>query len=534
MVDIVIRHGKIVDGSGNPWFYGDVAVENGRIVQVGRVDGPARAVFDADGLVVAPGFIDSHSHADFVCAAVPAAESKIMQGVTTEVVGQCGLAQAPVNPKTLADLQAYLAPFIPKGVEPDWSWQSLDDYLRRIESQGNSTNLAFLVGHGTLRLAVMGFEDREPTAAELEKMKALLAESMAAGAWGLSTGLIYPPGCFAETEELVELARVAAAAGGVYASHIRNEGDRLVPAVEEAIRIGEAAKIPVCISHHKAAGRANWGKTKQTLALMEAARRRGVDVTFDVYPYTAGNTLLSALIPGWAQAGSVEQMLQHLKNAESRARIKKDIAEGIPGWENLAKSAGWDNILLGGCTVHKEFEGKTLAEVAALSGKDPADALLDLLLDERGEATISLFTIDEEEMQGLLAHPLAAVGSDGWASAVTGPLAQGKPHPRAFGTFPRVLRRYVRELGLLTLEEAVRKMTSATAQRYGLADRGLLRPGYAADIVAFDPEEIEDTATYENPFRYPKGIHYVLVNGKLSVGEGQLQGVHGTVLRRKQ
>lgn len=533
MFDLLLKNGRIVDGTGNPWFWGNVAITGGHITAVGRVDGPARQVIDVDGLVIAPGFIDSHSHADFVCAAVPQAESKIMQGVTTEVVGQCGLAQAPVNPATLADLKAYLAPFIPQGVKLDWSWHSVDDYFRRIKQQGNSTNLAFLVGHGTLRLAVMGFADREPTQDELEKMKSLLAEGMAAGAFGLSSGLIYPPGCYAKTAELIELAQVAAAFGGVYASHIRNEGGQLLAAVEEAIRIGEEAGVPVSISHHKAAGRANWGQTTKTLELMAAARSRGVDITFDVYPYTAGNTLLSALIPPWAQAGSVEQMLEHLTNEESRARIKRDIAAGIPGWENLAASAGWENILIGGCAAHKEYEGKTLAAVAESTGKDPADALMDLLVDERGEVTISLFTIDEAEMQRLLSHPLAAVGSDGWASATTGILAQGKPHPRAFGTFPRVLGRYVRELRVLTLEEAVRKMTSATAQRYGLHDRGLLKPGFAADVVVFDPQAIKDTATYQNPFQYPEGIHWVLVGGRVSVRDNRLQGINGTVLRRQ-
>ncbi len=529
--DLVIKNGRIVDGTGVPWFKGDIAVKDGRIAKIGKIKERGEIEIDAAGKVISPGFIDLHNHSDLTILAYPNAESYIMQGVTTAVVGNCGLSMAPLNPDKVDLLKRYVSPFLVKGFDYGWDWRTLGEFYEKVKKQGTTMNLAPLVGQGTVRLAVKGFDPGKPSKEELDEMKALVAQAMEEGAFGMSTGLIYPPGSYATTEEIIELAKVVAEYGGIYATHMRNEGKRLIEAVEEAIRIGEEAGVPVEISHHKASGKPNWGKVCATLRLMERARKRGVEVHCDVYPYTAGSTTITALLPNWVLEGGVNKMLERLKDKEVRERIKQEIEEDRVIGENFLKAAGWDGVLISQCSI-EEYEGKTLEQILKEKGTfdSPYDGLFDWLIEIKGDAAMVLFLMDEEDVKWVLSNPLSSVISDSW---VTAPYAGGKPHPRAYGTFPRVLGKYVREEGLLSLEEAIRKMTSQPAGKIRLQDRGLLREGFWADIVIFDPKTIRDKATYQNPHQYPEGIEYVVVNGEIVVEQGKLTGKRpGKILRR--
>lgn len=524
MQRLVIRGAKVVDGTGAPWFYGDVEVLGDRIGCVGRklVASGAR-VIDADGCVLAPGFIDIHSHSDDTILVNPRAESKIRQGVTTEVVGNCGYSLAPLEGQARADVERDLADV---GMEARWT--SFGEYLRYVEESTTAVNIAAFVGHGTVRRAAMGCEERAPSPEEMERMKAMVARAMNEGAIGLSTGLIYPPSCYADTREIVELARVAGEAGGVYASHIRYEEDRVVEAVEEAIAIGERAGVPVQISHHKSGGVENWGKVRLTLELMWKARARGVDVACDVYPYTASSTGLGVILPQWIFDGGVDKAIERLKDDDVRRRIRPVVEE------EEGRKRGWDKTVISSVTKehNRRFEGKNLVEVAGMMGTDPFTAALDLIVDEAASVQTVRFGMCEEDVEFVLASPLSSIGSDASVRAPYGQLGRGKPHPRSYGTFPRVLGRYVRERRVLSLEEAVRKMTSLPAQRMGLLDRGLVRPGMAADLVILDPDRVSDTATYADPHRYPVGMEWVLVAGQPVIERGKHTGVTpGRVLR---
>ena len=536
--DLIIKGGRVVDGTGNPWYRGDVAISNGKIAAVGKLsDAEAVRIIDASDLIVAPGFIDAHSHSDGKVLVYPQMESTLAQGITTVVAGQCGGSPAPVNPEMRELLEERASKYMPPGVEFKITWTTFDEYLKLVEKGGVAANIAHHVGHGTIRTAAMGFDDRQPTEDELEEMRRLTKEAMEAGAYGLSTGLIYPTGMFAATDEIVELAKVAAEYGGVYNSHIRGEGATLLKALAEAIEIGERAGLPVHISHLKAASRAAWGQSVETLRMMEAARGRGVDVTFDQYPYRAGSTSLVTLLPPWAHDGGTEELLEKLRVPEDRERMRKEIETGLPGWENFAGNLGWENIMVTfvGSEKNKQVEGKTLAEIKEMRGDpDEFTALYRLLLEEEGTAQMVIFAMQEEDVRRIMQHPLGMVGTDSSSTAFTGPFAMGKPHPRAFGTYPRILGRYVREEGVLRLEEAVRKMTSLPAQRFGILDRGLITPGMWADITVFDSEAIIDRATYQNPQQPPEGIPYVIVNGVVAVDYGRCTGeLAGKVLRKK-
>lgn len=521
--DLIVEGGVVLDGCGNPWFKADVGVLGDRIEAIGQLsNAPAERRIDARGLIVAPGFIDLHSHSDFTLLVDPRAESKIRQGVTTEVIGNCGSSAAPQNKEVRAYRERFMRTRL--GEDFQFDWETMSDYMEKLESQGIALNVVPLIGHGTVRQNVMGFDDRAPTPEELEEMKKLVAESMRDGAWGLSTGLIYSPGCYAGTEEIVELAKVVARYGGIYASHIRGEGDTLLEALREAIEIGERAGIPVEISHFKASGKRNWGKTKESLSLVEEARRRGIDITFDQYPYTASSTGLAAYLPDWVHVGGAEAMLERLKNPEERRKIKEDPA---------VSERDWSIIMVVVSPRHPEYEGMRISEIAERMGKDPLDAVMNLLLEEEGQTWIVSFDMSEEDVQRVMRSPSMIVGSDGRAVSPRGILGMGKPHPRYYGTFPRVLGRYVRKLGVLTLEEAVRKMTSAPARRLGLWDRGILRPGFKADIAIFDYDTIIDTADFMDSHRFPKGIEYVIINGAVVIQEGEHTGaLAGRVLRR--
>ncbi|HHY47824.1 MAG TPA: D-aminoacylase [Firmicutes bacterium] len=528
MYDLLIRGGKIVDGTGSPWFYGDVYIAGDVIARIARAracpGGQARRIIWAEGRIVAPGFIDIHSHSDDSLLVDPGAESKIRQGVTTEVIGNCGYSLAPAVGAARYVIQKDMDRF-----SLQVGWSSFAEYLDALDRAHPYVNMAALVGHGTIRTAVVGEARRAPASYELEKMKQLTAEAMRDGAFGLSTGLIYPPSCYADTGELIALAAVAAQYGGIYASHIRDEGDRVEEAVGEAILIGERARVAVEISHHKASGEPNWGKVRHTLAMMQEARSRGVDVACDVYPYTASSTGLDVILPGWVSDGGTAELIRRLKDPAIREELRGFIER------EEGQMRGWDKTVIAQVRTAKNraLEGKNLAQIAGELGKSPFDVAIDLIIDEEAAVQVIRFGMCEEDVRAVLSHPISSIGSDAGARSTSGPLSAGKPHPRAYGTFPRVLARYVREEGVLCLEDAIRKMTSAPACRLGLSRRGVILPGAFADIVIFDEGRITDEATFENPHRYPSGIDYVIVNGKVAVEDGMVTGMRpGRVIRK--
>jgi N-acyl-D-amino-acid deacylase len=528
--DLVIRNGKIVDGSGNPWFLGDVAVRGGRIVAVGRVPpGPAHRTIDARGLVVAPGFIDMHSHSDYVLLEDGNAQSKVRQGVTTEVLGE-GNSVGPY----LGKLPPHRAVVAGKAVR----WTTLGGYFDALESAGVSVNVASYVGLDNVWQGVMGNSFQRPTPAQLEEMKALVDGAMKDGAFGLSSMLMMPPGSLATTDDLVELCGVVARHHGIYSSHIRNEGTGVFDAVREAIAVGERAGVPVDVIHLKIADQKYWGRMNEVVALIEDARQRGVNVQANVYPYTRGNNDLASIVPPWAHEGGTAPMLARLKDPGQRARLKKDIRDGLPGWYDHYTAVGgdWSRMLVSG---RGAYEGLTMDRVLATRAKgkepaaDPLDELFDILVEQGGSVPTVYAHHTEKDMNLALVQPWCSIGSDGSAYATEGPLRRGNPHPRNFGTFPRVLGVYVRKLSLLRLEDAVRKMTSLNAAKLGIEDRGLLRPGNWADVTVFEPERVIDRATYEAPFQYPEGIAYVIVNGQVVLEEGKHTGARpGRALRR--
>jgi len=532
--DLLIVHGHIVDGSGSPWFEGSVAVKDGRIVDVGRLRSvTAKRVIDARGLVVAPGFIDLHSHSDYTLLVDGAAQSKIRQGVTTEIIGEAASA-GPILGPAVPDFDNGTAPLTQKdGLKRDWT--TLGEYFARAERQGISVNIASYVGSGQVRLDVMGNVNRAPTAEELENMESLVGQSMREGAIGVSSGLIYTPNLFARTEELIELAQVATRYGGLYTTHIRGEGSNSVQALSEAIEIAEKAGLPGHILHFKMNGQANWGHMAGLIELIQAARDRGLDITADQYPYTAGMTSLQQCLPPKYLEGTADQVVARLKDPKARDEIRTAIAHGLPGWDNneVKDCGGWHGVMLASCQrpENKQYEGKRMDEVAALMGKDPVDALCDLLIAEHGTPMAIYFSMSEADVELAMKQSWVGIGSDG--AAVNPTMAfMGRPHPRFYGTFPRVLGVYVREKHVLTLPDAVRKMTSLPAQIIGLQDRGLLRSGMAADLAIFDPRTVRDRATYEDPSQYPAGIRYVIVNGVVVIDQGEHTGAKpGRVLR---
>lgn len=540
--DTLIKNGLLIDGAGNPWFRADVGVSQGKVAQIGRLGNfRAESVIDARGLVVSPGFIDIHTHSDLALLINPRAESKIRQGVTTEVIGNCGSSAAPVKKETLSFLKDE---WKPEAKAVKWNWSTLGDYLNRLEEQGVSLNVASFVGHGTVRTAVMSVENRSPTNREMKEMKTLVAESMKEGAFGLSSGLVYLPGCYAKTSELIELCRVVADYGGLYTSHIRGERETIVEALKEAIIIGEQASVPVQVSHNCPKYGAH-GRFKEQSEIYEKARARGVDVTFDNDTHTDFNPSLSQVLPQWAQAGGNKKIVARLEDLKIREKIKREIIEDKfpgPGYSGLVKHGRWNRIFLFRCKKHKDLIGKSLQEIAKMRSVDPFDAYLDLIIEEKGDVSALFNYIDEEDIRTVLRHPLMMVCSDGCAYAPYGVLGRINGYsPCSYGEYPYILERYVREEKVLTLHEAVRKMTSFPAQRLGLTDRGLLKEGMWADIVIFDPNAVKDRATSRYPYRfplpnfphkYPEGIKYVLVNGETVVEKGRHKGIlPGKVLR---
>ena len=530
-IDILIKEGTIIDGTGNPSFKKDIAIVKGKINTIGNFKKNIKNSLNVKGMIVSPGFIDIHSHVDQGILAFPYAANYIMQGVTTCVVGNCGFSMAPINPDNLTLVKRYCSPFLETAYNYRWNWKTLKEYFEEVKKQGISVNIAPLVGQGMIRIAVKGFDISETSKEEMKEMKKLLTQSLEDGAFGMSTGLIYPPGSYSTTEELIELSGVLKNYDALYASHIRSESNKLIEAVEEAIKIGEENKIAVEISHHKAGGKENWGKVSTTLELMKKARLRGVDVNCDVYPYAAGMTTITSVLPSWSLEGGIKKMLKRLENKKMRKMIKKEIIERKK-WENLIQMAGWNNIIINKCPLNKMYEGESLEKI--LKEKDkfdkPYEGLFEWLLEIEGKASMIIFSTDEHDVKTVISNPLSLICSDAW---VTGPFGAGKPHPRAYGTFPKVLRKYVIEDKVITLEDAIRKMTSLPASKIGLKKRGIIKEGFYADIVIFDPNNIKDKATYTNPRQYPEGIKYVFVNGRIVVENGRLTGIKsGKILKK--
>ncbi len=519
--DLIIRSGQVVDGCGGAVFEADIGIRNGRIEGLGTLPGGwSHDELDASGMTVSPGFIDCHSHADLALLAPGLEHEKLRMGVTTEVIGQCGYTAFPVSERFRSLRAGSMAGFLP-GVRPAWDWATLAEYRAACSAAGLTHNMVPLVGHGSVRMAVMGNRPDRPGAAELERMRRLVQQSMQAGAFGLSSGLIYPPACYADPSEIEALCRVVADYQGLYATHTRGETAGLIDAsVEEALATSSASGVSLQISHLKVIGLApgSRGKVDQVLSRIEKARRDGIEVHFDCYPYTEGSTLLSTLVPRWAHAQGVDGLIANFKDPQTRAKIRRDIETDTATWENWVQTCGFNAIKIGALGQGRSdpIVGMDLATIAEQRRQDPLEVLFDILVAEHADVIMVFTMMDEKDMLTALAHPLGMVGTD----AIPCPPGQGRPHPRGYGAFPRILGRYVRDQQALALGEAVRKMTGLPAQKFGLKDRGLVREGQFADLVVFDPERITDRATYEDPRRPPEGIKAVLVNGSLAVLNG--------------
>lgn len=520
MFDLLIKGATVIDGSGAKPRVEDAAIDRGRFAALDRnIEADAGRVIAADGYVLAPGFIDIHCHSDFATFDDPQSEIKLQQGVTLDVLGNCGTSLAPLEGDAGASIRAESDSDITAWPHP-LDWSTYDEYIRRVEETGLSMNVMGLVGHGTLRLAVMGYSDAPPTAGQLDHMKSLLARSLDAGAAGMSTGLIYAPGCFVKTRELIELAEVAGRRGGFYASHIRNEAEGVINALEEVIRIGRGGRVPVHVSHLKVAGCNNWHLWETVVDKLEKARAEGIDITCDVYPYFHSCTTILALLPPWSLAGGMPSLLPRLNDPRQRRQIIADIKNGLPGWENMYHNSGWQKITVSSVqsAVNKEVEGRSIASIAELRQVDPFDLVLELVEAENGVVSIISESMSEENMVRFITLPFAMIGSDGSPS-------RGRPHPRLYGTFARVFRRIVRELGALSIEAAVHKMSGQTARRLGLREAGIIGPGLKADAVLFDPLTFGDTATYDQPRNFPQGLLATIVNGVVVIDGEQHTGV---------
>ena len=529
--DLVIRNGHVIDGTGSPWYAADVGIRAGKIAAIGRLaDAPAKRTIDARGMAVAPGFIDMLGQSEMTILVNPHLPSKIFQGITTEITGE-GSSIAPLND---AIVKADHVTWEHYGVQP--TWRTFRDYFARLGKQGMGINLASYVGATQVRRMVLGDDNRAPNAAELERMKALVRDAMREGAVGLSTSLQYAPAPYAKTDELIALAGEAAKFGGIYATHIRDESDAIIPALDEAFRIGREANIPVEIWHLKAAGKFNWGRMPEIVAHIEAARKAGLDVAADTYGYTAAFNTFSAVIPPWAHDGGDRKMIERLKDPAMRARIRQDMEthsghrnnewQLVKGPESFVVSAVQNPKLI-------PLQGKSIAEIARLWNKDPVDTVFDILIEDEAFTMVGMFIMDEPDVALALRQPWVSICNDSQGSALDGVLGREHPHPRAFGTFPRILRKYVREEKLLTLEDAIRKFTSLPAARMRFADRGVLKTGMWADVVVFDPETVRDLATFDQPNQLSEGMRFVLVNGVPVIEEGKMtNALPGKVLTR--
>ena len=541
--DLLIKNGNVIDVTDQadlykPWYQMDIGIKGNRIIKTGKIGSvEAKQVIDAKDLLVSPGFIDIHTHSDTYLLANPRAESKIRQGVTTEVIGNCGLSAAPLGGKYVPAKS-----ILSDCVKP--TWVTMSEYLTVLEKNGSSVNVIPLVGHNNIRGAVMGYDSGSPSAEQLDQMITLLQESFDAGVWGFSTGLNMPPGSSSKPEEIVELCKIVHKNNGVYHTHIRGQGDRLLSAVIEAIETAKKSGVPLHILHHKGMGDANAAKVEFTLAMIDQELNNGMNITMDMYPYLAGQGGLAMFLPFWVHEGGTERLIERLKDRQLRKRIKWQMVEPelFPGYQSYTRELGWrtcwDKILI--CNISSEknqnFVGKSIAEVKP-EDQDPLDFIFDLLIEEQGDVPVvipDLIDIDDRYFLMVIQHPNTMFGSDGYSLSTTGPLAAGSPHPRSFGTFPRILGRFVRQRRLFTWKEAIRKMTYLPARYLGIQDRGIIKENSFADIVIFNPETVSDNSTFSNPLQYPSGIDYVITNGKIVINRGEHTGeLAGRVLRKK-
>jgi dihydroorotase/N-acyl-D-amino-acid deacylase len=529
--DVVIRNGHVVDGTGSPWYAADLGIRAGKIAAIGRLaDAPARRSVDAGGMVVAPGFIDMLGQSETTILINPHLPSKIFQGITTEITGEGG-SIAPLND---AVIKADHVSWEHYGIKPDW--RTFAEYFARLRKQGIGINLASYVGATQVRRMVLGDDDRASNASELERMKALVRDAMRQGAMGVSTSLQYAPAPYAKTEELIALAAEAAKFGGIYASHIRDEGDAIDSALDEAFRIGREAHIPVEIWHLKTAGKPNWGRMPEIVGRIQQARDSGIDVAADTYAYTAWFNTFSAVIPPWAHDGGDKKLIERLRDPAMRARIRKDLLTPSKEWNNEWLGAEGPQSFIVGAVQNPKLmavQGKTIAEIAKLWNKDPIDTVMDLLIEDEAFTMVAVYGMSEPDVALALKQPWVSICNDSQGTALDGVLGREHPHPRAWGTFPRILRKYVREEKLLTLEDAIRKFSSLPAQRMRIADRGVLKAGMWADIVVFDPATVRDVATFEKPNQPSEGMRFVLVNGVPVIDEGKMtNALPGKVLTR--
>ncbi|MBI5051004.1 MAG: D-aminoacylase [Nitrospirae bacterium] len=516
--DFLIQGGIIINGAGadSEPIHADIAIEGDRIRAIGDLSGiSAKKVVNVKGFYICPGFIDAHSHSEFTVLADGRAEGKICQGVTTEINGNCGLSAAPLYGLAFEQRQKDLEEF---GIKERWN--SFHEYFAILNKKGITTNFITLAGHGNLRASQVGYSDKKPSREDISKMRELLRDAISAGAKGLSTGLIYPPGIYADTDELIELAKETALHRGIYTSHMRSEGDRLLEAIDEVLKIGFEANISVHISHLKTSGRKNWGKINDAFRKIEDASLKGLNVSCDRYPYTAGGTDLDAILPSWAYEGGHKEELKKLKSSRVQERIKEEILREHP------EKDYWDNITISAVNLNRNkwMEGRKLSDISGSMGKGPLEFIFDFLIEEDLRVGAIFFSMNEDNLKLILKQPYTMIGSDSSARSFDGITARGKPHPRGFGSFPRILSKYVKEQGIMTIEDAVYKMSGLPARTFGIRNRGVIAEGFFADITIFDPDRIEDKADFDHPFKRPDGIYYVFVNGVPALWEGRLTG----------
>jgi len=527
VLDMKLQNCRIVDGTGTPWYRAEIGIADGKIAIIRHtIEQDAAETLDLRNHVLCPGFIDMHTHSDLRLFSCPEEDAKLMQGITTALIGQDGLSVAPLSREAQPMMQQRLLGL--NGSYPDWNWTTMEEYLSAIDRASPATNSAMLVPHGAVRASILGWENRPATDEEIRRMAGMVSDAMMQGAFGFSTGLIYPPCLYAEEKEFVVLAAETARHGGFFVVHMRNEQDHIGDSIREVVSICMKAGCPLHISHLKVAGKKNWGRAEKVLSMIDDARQKGLEVTFDQYPYTAGSTMLDALIPPVFHAEGQKKMLEYLRDSSVRQKIR-DMTEGKTGpvWENWVGSCGWDGIFINsvGSEMNRRAGGKNLAEIAGESFKDPVDALCDLLVEEHGTATMTVFYGSENDVETIMRHESMLFCSDS--------IVGGKPHPRAYGSAARILGHYVRERGTLTLPQAVRRMTSGPAARLGLQDRGIVREGMKADLTVFDPDDVGEKGTYKNPVQYPAGFSLVMVSGSISMNYGALkENRKGRALRK--
>ncbi|MBN1271226.1 MAG: amidohydrolase family protein [Candidatus Aminicenantes bacterium] len=525
--DLVIKDGLVLDGMGHEFLRTDIGISGNMIKKMGKIPHyRGKKIIESKNLVVCPGFIDVHNHTDIELIVNPKAESAVRQGVTTLISGNCGSSPFPVAEEIYEEMKGNLK----EVYDVDLNWMDIRGFLARLEEKGSALNYTTLAGHGTIRGAAMGFNDRPPKQEELERMKLMVKENMQNGAFGLSTGLEYAPGSFAQPGEIIELCRIVSEFNGVYATHMRDEGDFLLESLEEAVEVARQTGVSLQISHLKIAYPRNWHKIESLIEKLNKAERENVKICCDRYPYVAGSTGLSYLFPLWARQGTTEEFLARLKDSTLERRIREHMTE------QEKKLGSWDKILISSVVEekNKRFEGKSVLSASRESGKEPFEFMRDLLIEEKNRVEMVIFMMNENNLKRILSHKLVGIGSDGSAVAPYGLLGKGKPHPRLYGTFPKVLGRYIREEKILPLTEMVKKMTWIPARKFGLTGRGSIQPEYIADIVIFDRDIVMDKATWQDPHLYPEGIYYVIVNGQIVIDKGEHTGnLPGAILRKK-